>query len=245
MNFNEFYSEHKRDLWILLIAILALLCLQYVHACTELWVSNNTVCNGYNYTITYYDYYQCNTTTSLPLNNGTIIPCTINITECSDNLCINPIKNDTQCCIVTPVVTCISYWYQLYNNNGTLIDNGIMQPFINNTYFYMFKQPIGTYYTKICDDSTRQLIVEGDNMIGLTGQTWLIITLILLFGLFMWLSFKFDPLFMLIDGIIFIYFAYYSYTLYSSWFITVLLSMIGALFIIVGVFAKIGLTTTN
>ena len=237
------FNKYRKELWMITISLLILLSFGIVHAdCTELWVSNNTPCNGYNYTIQYFDYYNCGTYNNLSLNNGTIVACSINISECMENLCLNPIYSNQSCCIVTPVIYCSTYTYELYNSNSTLIDNGIMQPFINDTYYFMFNRDVGTYYVKICDDSTRQLIVEGDDMIGLTGQTWLIITLILLFILFLWLTFKVDPLFMVLDGIIFIYFAYYSYQLYNSWFITVILSMVGLFLIIVSVLGKIGMS---
>lgn len=44
-------------------------------SCTENWINNNTVCNGYNYTIQYYDSNTCGTYTNLPINNGTIVDC--------------------------------------------------------------------------------------------------------------------------------------------------------------------------
>lgn len=211
--------------------------------CTELWINNNTICNGYNYTIQYFDYYSCNTTYNLPVDNGTIVPCTINVSSCADNLCINPISANVSCCIVTPVITCTSYTYELYDNEAVLLSSGTMLPFVNDTYFYMFNRDVGTYYTKICDDSTRQLIVEGDNMIGLTGQTWFLIMIILLFILFLWLSIRVDILFLILDGIIFVYLAYYSYTLFSSWFITVMCGLVGLLFMLFGVMGKIHETT--
>jgi hypothetical protein len=211
-----------------------------VLSCDELWVQNNTECNGYNYTIQYFDYYNCNTTINLSLDNGTVVSCSFNISSCNDNLCLNPVPENVSCCIVTPVIDCLSYTYELYNSNSTLIDSGIMNTFINGTYYFMFNRPQGTYYIKVCDDSTRQIIVQGDNMIGLTSQTWFLITLILVFILFLWLSIKFDILFLVLDGIIFIYFAYYSYMMYQSWFLTVILSMVGILFIVAGVMTKIG-----
>lgn len=210
------------------------------NVCDSLWIMNNTDCNGFNYTIQYFDYYNCNIFDNIPLDNNIVVNCSVSIDECSDNLCINPVYANSSCCIVTPVVYCSDYTYELYNNNAVLIDSGVMMPFVNDTFYFMFNQDIGTYYAKICDDSTRQLIVEGDNMIGLTSDTWLLITLILLFILFLWLSIKIDILFLVLNGIIFMYVAYYSYTLYSSWFVTTMMSMVGLLFILFGVLGKIG-----
>ena len=66
--------------------------------CTENWLQYNTSCNGFNYTILYNDTNQCNTTIDLPLDNGTIINCSlpINCTEVWYQLlsdCINGTQN--------------------------------------------------------------------------------------------------------------------------------------------------------
>jgi hypothetical protein len=44
-------------------------------SCTENWIQNNTECNGYNYTIQYYDANNCSTTVNLSVLNGSIIDC--------------------------------------------------------------------------------------------------------------------------------------------------------------------------
>jgi hypothetical protein len=43
--------------------------------CVENWIQNNTACNGFNYTISYYDSETCGTYDDLPVNNGTIVNC--------------------------------------------------------------------------------------------------------------------------------------------------------------------------
>ena len=60
--------------------------------CTEDWIQANTSCNGYNYTVEYYDNNICGTTLNLPIDNGTIVACSfppivraqVNITTCGD-----------------------------------------------------------------------------------------------------------------------------------------------------------------
>ena len=44
--------------------------------CTEAWIQHNSTCTG-QYTITYTDENRCNTTGGLPLDNGTIVQCSI------------------------------------------------------------------------------------------------------------------------------------------------------------------------
>lgn len=157
--------------------------------------------------------------------------------SCTNDICINPIAYNQTCCVVTPEINCAQYDYQLFTNSGELIETGNLSVY-NDTvtsYFFNFQKDVGTYYVKICDGSTKQLIVAGDNMIGLTPNTWLLITLIGLFVVFLWLSFQISPLFMTLDGLIFIYFAYYSYTLYQSWFVTVMMGLVGLILLFVGV----------
>ena len=45
--------------------------------CIDTWIQTNSSCNGYNFTILYTDINNCNTTTNLPVDNGTIITCEI------------------------------------------------------------------------------------------------------------------------------------------------------------------------
>jgi hypothetical protein len=45
-------------------------------SCIESWIQNNTLCNGINYTIQYYDLNNCGTFNDLPLDNGLVVDCT-------------------------------------------------------------------------------------------------------------------------------------------------------------------------
>lgn len=60
--------------------------------CTEQWITNDTICNGYNYTIGYYDLNNCETINDLPIDNGTIENCnttcdwTRTIESCTDGV---------------------------------------------------------------------------------------------------------------------------------------------------------------
>jgi hypothetical protein len=95
----------------------------YTPPCVETWISNNTVCNGVNYSVDYYDSNMCGTFTNLPVDNGTIVSCcspnwtqnlpvacdgilsnfTISYSDsnnCSSNLSL-PVNNGsvTSCCV--------------------------------------------------------------------------------------------------------------------------------------------------
>jgi hypothetical protein len=162
--------------------------------------------------------------------------------SCTDEICENPIDYNKTCCVVTPTLTgCSVYDYQLFTNAGELIETGSLSVY-NDTltsYFFNFARPEGTYYARICDGSTRQLIVKGDNMIGYTPETWLLFTLVGMFILFIWLAFKAHPIFMVLSALIMVYFAYYSYTIYQSIFVTTILSLFGIILIFIGVLGSI------
>lgn len=153
------------------------------------------------------------------------------------DICLNPIPVNTTCFLVTPTLYCsVDYNYSLFDNDGNLLENGTLLPFnmVDVSYYFNFSRDVGTYYVRICDGSTRQLIVEGDTMIGFTTDTWLYIIIFLMFILFIWLAFKLTPLFLALDGIIMFYFAYYSYTTLNNYPIVIILSLVGLVFIFVG-----------
>lgn len=64
----------------------------------------------------------------------------------------------------TPVLSCTNYTYEIYNEsqnittgNLTLVEDGI--------YKFEFNQTEGSYIIMLCDDSTREIYIEGeDNM---------------------------------------------------------------------------------
>lgn len=60
-----------------------------IPVCLENWIQQNTTCNGYNYTILYADTNNCNTSISLPIDNGTLINCF----TCTPNW----LQNNTEC----------------------------------------------------------------------------------------------------------------------------------------------------
>lgn len=166
---------------------------------------------------------------------GLMFLLSISFVNAQEIICLNPVQPNITCMMVTPTISCVTYTYEVYDENTTLIDNGIMNIFINDTYFFNFTQNVGTYYIKICDGSTRQINVVGDTMIGFTADTWLFVTLVLMFVLFIFLAFKLTPIFLALDGIIMFYFAYYSYGIYSSWVVTSILALVGMILIFFGV----------
>ena len=157
----------------------------------------------------------------------------------AQDICLEPIKANVTCFMVTPIISCPVYTYSMYDNQADMIASGTLSVFNDSTYYFNFTEDVGTYYIAICDGSTRQVIVEGDNMIGLTGQRWIFIILILLFAIFIWLAFRLNPLFLMLDGFILGYFAFYTYASLSNVFVLILMSLVSIIFIFVGLIGGI------
>lgn len=73
----------------------------------------------------------------------------------------------TNCTMVTPILTCPIYQYDIINLTGELVvTNGTLYIFdsTNNLYYFNFTQPQGDYVVTLCDGSTREIrIVESTN----------------------------------------------------------------------------------
>ena len=62
----------KNIIWIIILVS----CITFVKAdCNETWIYNDTGCDGFNYTIQYYDLNNCNTSINVPIDNSSIIDC--------------------------------------------------------------------------------------------------------------------------------------------------------------------------
>lgn len=155
-------------------------------------------------------------------------------------ICLEPILPNVSCNMVTPTLYCSGdYYFFVYDNSSNILEYGNLTTFTTNTYFFPFTYDVGTYYIEICDGSTRQVIVEGDTMIGLTDTTWVYVMLILLFTLFIYLAFRLHPIFLFLDGIIFSYFAYYSYSQVHNYFILVIMGMVAIALMFVSIIGSI------
>lgn len=86
--------------------------------CIPNWVSNNTVCNGVNYTIGYYDSNRCGSTADLPVNNGSVVSCL---------LC-----NPTWVSYYDPATCTLGYRTKLYYDSS-YCNRTINLPFDNGT----------------------------------------------------------------------------------------------------------------
>lgn len=139
---------------------------------------------------------------------------------------------DIPCNIVTPIIYCENYTYDLYFNNTLIVANGLLNNYTINTYYFVFNYTdYGDYYIILCDTTTRQLRV-GENMINIGFNTWFIILMIFLIVLFIVLSFIWFPLFLSLSGILMIFLGYY----FSVTLLFYVLLLIGLLFLFLGIF---------
>lgn len=164
--------------------------------------------------ISIYDDYYMNDSSTL-YNNGQGIFFIPQLSQASlDNICTNNIDSGVTCQIVTPVITCGLYDYTIYNISHDTIITGNLSLFTDNIYYFNFSMPDGTYYIRICDNSTRTVLVGG-NMIGLTINTWVhVLILILIFSSFYlgWAGAKWYRMFIALSGILMILYDYFWYS---------------------------------
>lgn len=96
---------------------------------------------------------------------------------CEENL--NP--SDT-CVLTTPIISCTNYTYDIYNKTGGFIENGTLTLFDNSGSYYLnFSKTTGTYYVKLCDNSTKELYVGvgGVNEVK-GGMAWIAIAILMI-----------------------------------------------------------------
>ena len=103
------------------------------------------------------------------------------------NLCEDTPEITGECTMVTPVITCASYNYTVVNNSGTLVETGSLSNFSTGTYYFNWTIGKGEYVTILCDGTSREITVlgeESDMSLSIT-----LFVLALTFGVF-FLPFK-------------------------------------------------------
>jgi len=89
---------------------------------------------------------------------------------------LEPILPNTVCTLVTPATT--STTYDIYGENGSLIENGSLTTFNDSIKYFNFSQNTGSYIIRLNNlNETRELVVKvsGDQM----ASSWLAIILAL------------------------------------------------------------------
>lgn len=80
------------------------------------------------------------------------------------DLCQETIISGEECLVVTPVLECTTNTYTVYNNEQTVIDQGDLTYFANDTYYFNFLQEEGEYLVKLsCANWTNTYYVVSED----------------------------------------------------------------------------------
>jgi hypothetical protein len=80
--------------------------------------------------------------------------------------------------MVTPVISCDIYDYEVFNEDSSLNESGVLSVFNESVYYFNFGKDLGTYLIKLCDNTTREIYVRNDEVIG--EMAWLAISLVII-----------------------------------------------------------------
>lgn len=86
----------------------------------------------------------------------------------SGALCEETIPIRTNCTMVTPVLSCASYTYEVVNLSGSVVGSGNLSALYGSLYSFNFTLSAGDYLVKLCDGTTREVRValeDGNSMI--------------------------------------------------------------------------------
>jgi hypothetical protein len=100
--------------------------------CIESWIQNDTVCNGQNYTINFYDENNCGTILDLPFTNGTLIDCSCLASWSQD---IKPCVNGVRSVTYTDINNCLNSTVPLQNGTNEYCS---LVPVVDNTQYIIF-----------------------------------------------------------------------------------------------------------
>lgn len=123
-----------------------------------------------------------------------LLPSVIALDLCEDKPEIN-----TPCIMVTPEISsCGKYEYEIFNMNGTKVNNGSLEVYNDDIYYFNLTQPSGDYVISLCDGATREITVNNDD-----SQMWLYILGTLVFiGLLVLGFYLEDEAFVIISGML-------------------------------------------
>lgn len=99
-------------------------------------------------------------------------------------MCPETVEINENCTMHTPVVACTNYSYKIINqSNGAIMDEGVMTSLGEELYIFNFTQEEGGYVVKLCDDTTREVIVTFPGDGGMTLAAIILIPVAIAFML--------------------------------------------------------------
>lgn len=84
-------------------------------------------------------------------------------------MCDDTVRINTNCTMVTPVISCTTYTYQVFNVTGQELENDNLTQLNGTIYYFNFTHPEGNYVIKLCDGTTREVYVEPEEDSMLVG----------------------------------------------------------------------------
>lgn len=107
------------------------------------------------------------------------------ITVYGVGVCDDTPEPNKKCVFVTPPINCSIYDYTIYNNE-TINETGNLSSYKDDLYQFNFSKAYGEYVIKLCDGTSREVYVGGDELSNLS----FIIGVIGIVGAFLYFSFK-------------------------------------------------------
>lgn len=102
------------------------------------------------------------------------------------DMCKDTVKIDTNCTMVTPGLNCANYTYDIVRTNGTLTTgNSTLSLLEGSLYYFNFTEGEGDYIVRLCDGTTREVVVgvEEDEMASLAVVVFILFITIAIFSL--------------------------------------------------------------
>ena len=107
----------------------------------------------------------------------------------TNETCETVVIPNRECRLLTPSLTCYTN-YTITSQDGTLVEENNMSLLRGTLYYINFTQDVGDYIVTLCDNSTRELYVRGDESKMLIAISGLIIGMIILFGYLGYIFYK-------------------------------------------------------
>lgn len=133
-------------------------------------------------------------------------------------ICEDTLLDGTNCTMLTPTLDC-SGNYTIHNESGTEIKNSNMTLLNDTIYYFEFEESLGSYIVTLCDNSTREIIVEGeDNMLIYFG---ILLVFIFFIGLVVMALYYANPIWLKTCIAMGLSILVMSLTRFMSWFVSI------------------------
>lgn len=106
----------------------------------------------------------------------TLILITI-VSATATEFCEDILIPNQQCTMLTPSLSCGNYTYQIFNETNILVQTTNLTNVDSDIYSFTFNQSSGDYLVRLCDGSTREIYVEGQDTMSSLAITIFILAI--------------------------------------------------------------------